>query len=95
MNQVIPYLEEQVGVRFGPRLEPPIGLNDGFGEVVPGALPEGDYVIFNRLDRAGMPGHVIFGRSLGGRMWFYDPQIDVGVPFLFERYYAYPVIYPP
>jgi hypothetical protein len=27
-------------------------------------------------------------------MWFYDPHLDVGVPFLFERYFAYPIIYP-
>jgi len=95
MEQVIPYLEEQVGVRFGERLSAPMSVTGDFGEAVPGALPEGDYVIFNRLDRAGMPGHVLFARSLGGQMWFYDPQIDVGVPFLFERYYAYPIIYPP
>ena len=96
MDRVIEYLKDQVGVEFGERMQAPIGLTDGFGELVPGALPDGDYVIFTRLDQAtNIPDHVIFGRSMGGQMWFYDPQIDVGVPFLFERYFAYPVVYPP
>jgi hypothetical protein len=69
MYRALEYLHEQVGVTFDPRIRP-----------VPGAsLPAGDYVVFTDFVQ-GRPGHVLFARSTGGPLDFYDPQLGKTAP---------------
>jgi RHS repeat-associated protein len=87
MGRALEYMTEHTGVTFG---KPGLFAKGG---TIPA---EGRYVVFTRLDlQANRAGHVMYGETLGDLTWFYDPQTDVGRPFLDEPFIAYPIHFEP